>query len=133
MALTRRAFLPLLTVGLSGCTELNNDAPELAIENRSGSEQDVVATVERLDSTGTESGGPDGGPEPAYEGTIPPGSRILVSDVVSAPPVGGSLTVTVDVETGSYEATERLTVTGPGTIDVRITRNGIRMFFEGKD
>lgn len=132
MALSRRAVLPLL-VGLAGCTALTNDAVELAIENRSGSEQNVVATVEQVDGTGTTVDDATPGSEPDYEGTIPPGSRVLVPDVAPAPPEGSSLQVEVDVETGSYAAVERVTVTGPGTIDVRITRNGLDIFFEGKE
>ncbi|MFB6221941.1 MAG: hypothetical protein ABEH90_10950 [Halolamina sp.] len=126
MGLSRRAALPLL-LGLSGCTALTNDAVELAVENRSGSEQNVVAYVERADATATAT------PDPDYEGTIPPGSRVLVPDVVPAPPAGESLTAEADVKTGSYETTQQVTVTGPGTVDVRITRNGIRVFFEAKD
>jgi hypothetical protein len=132
MALSRRAFLPLLAVGLAGCSGLNNRAPELAIENRSGSEQDVVAYVIPVDGTEATDGA-SGSREPDYEGTIPPGSRVLKEDVVAAPPEGESVEVAADIETGSYAATERVTVTGPGTVDVRITRNGISVFFEGKE
>jgi len=126
MGLSRRAVLPLL-VGLAGCSSLTNDAVELAIENRSESEQAVVATVRRVDGTAT------GTAEPDYEGSIPPGSRVLVADVAPAPSEGESLGVEVEVEASTYATTERVTVTGPGTVDVRITRNGIRAFFEGKD
>jgi len=128
MAITRRAFLPLLGLStLAGCTGLNNEQPELAVENRSNSEQDVVARVYPAERTA------EGSPEIDYEGTLPPGSRALVQDVVRAAPEEGSLPVEVDVETGSYEATEQLEVTGPGTIDVRLQRTSIEIFFAAKD
>lgn len=128
MRITRRAFLPLLGLSaLAGCTGLNNDQPELAVENRSNSEQHVVARAYPAERTA------DGTPEVDYEGTVPPGSRALVQDVVQAAPEEGSLAVEVDVETGSYAATERLEVTGPGTIDIRLGRTTIEMFFAAKD
>lgn len=128
MAITRRAFLPLLGLSaLAGCTGLNNRQPELAVENRSNSEQNVVARVYPAERTA------DGTPDVDYEGTIPPGSRAIVQDVVRAPPEEGSLPVAVDVETGSYAATEQLDVTGPGTIDVRLQRTSIEIFFAAKD
>jgi hypothetical protein len=128
MAITRRAFLPLPTLlALAGCTGLNNDQPELAIENRSNSEQNVVVSAYPLKRTA------EGTPEVDYEGTVPPGSRALIQDVVPAAPAGGSLAVEVDVETGSYATVEEISVTGPGTIDIRITRNGLDVFFAAKD
>ena len=128
MAITRRAFLPLpVLLGLTGCSGLNNDQPELAVENRSNSEQNVVARAYPLERTA------DGTPEIDYEGTVPPGSRALVQDVVPAAPAGGSFTVEVHVETGSYSATEQLEIAGPGTIDIRLNRATIDMFFAAKD
>jgi len=127
MAITRRAFLPLLGLtALTGCAGLNNDQPELAVENRSNSEQHVVARAYPTDTT-------EDPPEIDYEGTVPPGSRAIVQDVVRAAPEGGSLAVEVDVETGSYSATEQLEITGPGTIDIRLNRATIDVFFAAKD
>lgn len=128
MAITRRAFLPLLGLtALAGCTGLNNDQPELAVENRSNGEQRVVVRAYPVRSS-TETA-----PEPDYEGTIPPGSRALVQDVTPAPPAGGTLSVEVAVDAESYATTERVEVTGPGTIDVRLTRTSIDVFFAAKD
>ena len=128
MAITRRAFLPLLGLtALAGCTGLNNDLPELAVENRSNSEQNVVARVYPTERTA------EGTPEIDYEGTVPPGARALVEDVVRAAPEDGTLPIEVDIETGSYAATEQLEITGPGTIDVRLNRTSIEVFFAAKD
>lgn len=128
MAITRRAFLPLpVLLGLAGCAGLSNDQPELAVENRSNSEQNVVARAYPLERTAT------GTPEIDYEGTVPPGSRALVQDVVPAAPAEGSLVVEVHIETGSYTATEQLEITGPGTIDIRLNRATIDVFFAAKD
>lgn len=130
MALSRRAFLPLpALVALAGCSSLSNTAVEMAIENRSGGSQDVTATatlVSELDPNDPE--------EPDFEGTVPPGSRQLIPDVAPSPDAGSdSLPVRVEIVTGTYQSTERVDVTGTGTIDVRITRNGIEMFFAAKD
>lgn len=128
MAITRRAFLPLLGLSaLTGCTGLNNELPELAVENRSNSEQHVVARVYPTERTAV------GTPEIDYEGTVPMGSRAIVQDVVRAAPEEGTLPVEVDIETGSYATTEQLEVTGPGTIDVRLNRTSIEIFFAAKD
>ncbi|GAB7093971.1 hypothetical protein JCM30237_11230 [Halolamina litorea] len=129
MALSRRAFLPLPLLALSGCTVLTNTDVELAIENRSSGAQEVTATV-----TPVAEYDPDDPPEPDYEGTIPPGSRPIVGDVAPSPPEGEPpIPVRVEVVAGPYDLLEEVDVTGPGTIDVRITRNGLDVFFAAHD
>ena len=130
MALSRRSFLPLpVAVALAGCTSLTNDAIELAIENRSGGARDVTATVAPVaDYDEGDS------PTPDFEGTVPPGSRQLVPDVAPSPDAGEEAIPTrVHIVTGPYEDVQRVDVTGTGTVDVRITRNGLEMFFAGQD
>ncbi|GAB7014221.1 hypothetical protein [Halolamina salina] len=130
MALSRRSFLPLpVAVALAGCTSLTNDAVELAIENRSGGARDVTATVTPV----AEYDGSDP-PAPDFEGTVPPGSRQLVPDVAPSPDAGEApIPTRVHIVTGPYEDAQRVDVTGTGTIDVRITRNGLEMFFAAQD
>ncbi|NHX34989.1 MULTISPECIES: hypothetical protein [Halolamina] len=130
MALSRRSFLPLpVAVALAGCTSLTNDAVEMAIENRSGGARDVTATATPVAEYDA-----DDPPDPDFEGTVPPGSRQLVPDVAPSPEEGAEpIPTRVHVVTGPYEAIETLDVTGTGTIDVRITRNGLEMFFAGQD
>ncbi|MFW5911509.1 MAG: hypothetical protein ACOCQV_02115 [Halolamina sp.] len=127
MALSRRAFLPLpLLVSLAGCTSLTNDEIELGIENRSDGEQDVTATAWRETA--------DRPAEPDFEGSIPPGSKQFVNDIASSPaPDEEPIPFRVHVVAGPYEATETVDVTGTGTIEVRITRNGLEMFFMGQE
>lgn len=128
MPTTRRAFLPLLGLtALAGCTGLNNDQPELAIENRSNGEQRVVVSAYPVTSSSETPADPD------YEGTLPPASRAIVQDVTPAAPAGGTLPVEVAVDAESYATTERVEVTGPGTIDVRLTRTSIDVFFAATD
>jgi|GEM_PF-625523 len=129
MALSRRAFLPLPLVAIAGCTSLTNDAVELAIENRSSGPQDVTATA-----TPVAEYDPDDPPEPDFAGTVPPGSRQFASDVAPSPAAGEPpIPVRVHVVAGPYELVETVDVTGPGTIDVRITRNGLDVFFAAHD
>jgi len=129
MALSRRAFLPLPLLALAGCTALTNDAVELAIENRSGGEQRVTATA-----TPVAEYDPSDPPEPDFEGTVPPGSRQFANDVAPSPAAGEPpIPVRVHVVAGPYELVEEIDVTGPGTIDVRITRNGLDVFFAPHD
>lgn len=130
MALSRRAFLPLpVAVALAGCTSLTNDEVELAIENRSSGARDVTVTVTPV----AEYDGSDP-PEPDFEGTVPPGSRQLVPDVAPSPDEGEQpIPTRVHVVTGPYEDVLEVEVTGTGTIDVRITRNGLDAFFAAKD
>ena len=127
MALSRRAFLPLpVAVALAGCTSLTNDEVELAI---SGGARDVTVTVTPV----AEYDGSDP-PEPDFEGTVPPGSRQLVADVAPSPDEGEApIPTRVHVVTGPYEDVLEVEVTGTGTIDVRITRNGLEVFFASKD
>jgi len=130
MALSRRAFLPLpVAVALAGCTSLTNEAVEMAIENRSGGARDVTATA-----TPVAEYDPDDPPEPDFEGTVPPGSRQLVPDVAPSPPEGAEpISTRVHVVAGPYEDVLQVAVTGTGTIDVRITRNGLDAFFAAQD
>ena len=129
MALSRRAFLPLPVLALAGCTSLTNDEVEMAIENRSGGERDVTATATPVDEYDA-----DDPPEPEFEGTIPPGSRKLVPDVAPSPDeTEDPVQVRVHVVAGPYESVARVDVTGTGTIDVRITRNGLETFFAAQD
>ncbi|WP_049979275.1 hypothetical protein [Halolamina rubra] len=130
MALSRRSFLPLpVAVALAGCTSLTNDEVEMAIENRSGGSRDVTATATPVAEYDA-----DDPPEPDFEGTVPPGSRQLIPDVAPSPGDGeAAIPVRVHVVTGPYEDVQEVDVTGTGTIDVRITRNGLEMFFAGQD
>lgn len=128
MALSRRAFLPLPLLALAGCTALTNDAVEMAIENRSGGARDVVATATPVADYDA-----DDPPEPDFEGTVPPGSRQLVPDVAPSPAEGeGPIPARVHIVAGPYESVEEIEIPGPGTIDVRVTRNGIDVFFAGQ-
>jgi len=130
MALSRRAFLPIpVVVALAGCTSLTNDEVEMAIENRSAGARDVTATA-----TPVAEYDPDDPPEPDFEGTVPPGSRQLIPDVAPSPDAGEEpIPTRVHIVTGPYEDVQVIEVSGTGTIDVRITRNGLEVFFAAQD
>lgn len=124
MAPSRRRVLALLpALALPGCSALTNDAIELAVENRSQADQRVVAYVH---PPGAERG------DPVYDGTLPRGSRIIVGDVTEAP-VDGSKEVVVVVDAETAEATETVTVTGPGTIAAMLTGSGVDIEFGRRD
>ena len=125
MARSRRQFGALLVAAaLAGCTALTNDDIELAVENRSNGEQRVVAYVHPPD----EARG-----DPVYEGSLPPGSRVIVGDVTEAPTENEERQVAVEVNGESAQISEVLTVTGPGTIVAMFTRTGVDLEFGPRD
>lgn len=124
MALTRRRLLGLLPLAaLPGCSSLTNTDIELAIENRSRADQQVRAWVY--------SPGEDRG-EPVEDRDLPRGSRVIVPDVAPAPATG-TTDLAVDIVAESYEVSEVVTVTGPGTIAAMLTSDGIDIEFGERD